>query len=97
MSYRAYRIYDIDLAHPNYMATNFVMEKFIDSCIDTHAQKLMEEIKKIVIARKHKAFQPTTPAHQQFLQSHANKVKDLMAAHPFLDLNEELNYFSSSK
>ena len=93
---RDYRFYDIDLAHPNYMATNFVMEKFIDSCIDTHAQKLMEEIKKIVIARKHKAFQPTTPAHQQFLQSHAHKVKDLMAAHPFLDLNEELNYFSSS-
>jgi len=92
---RDYRFYDIDLAHPNYMATSFVLEKFTETCIDPGARPLMEEIRKIVIARKHKAFQPATAAHQQFLKTHAEKTKELMNQFPFLDLQSELNYFSS--
>ena len=65
---RDYRFYDVDLVHPNYMATEFVLEKFIENCIDENAQELLQEIKKIVIAYKHKAFQPDTKAHQQFLK-----------------------------
>jgi hypothetical protein len=94
---RDYRFYDIDLAHPNYMATSFVLEKFIESCIDPSAQSLMEDIKKLVIARKHKAFQPDTEAHRQFLQSHAQKAKEMMKQYPYLDLQEELAYFGASR
>lgn len=93
---RDYRFYDIDLAHPNYMATDFVLEKFTDSCLDPSSQLLMQEIKKIVIARKHRAFQPDTDAHRQFLQSHWEKIKALQEKYPFLDLREELEYFSSA-
>lgn len=92
---RDYRFYDIDLVHPNYPATEFVLEKFAESCIDEQSKKLMKEVKSIVIARKHKAFQPETKAHQQFLASHFEKVKELQAKHPFLDLKEELVYFST--
>ena len=91
---RDYRFYDIDLVHPNYPATEFVLEKFTESCIDEEAQQLMQEIRRIVIARKHKAFQPATKAHQQFLISHFEKVKALQEKYPFLDLREELVYFS---
>lgn len=91
---RDYRFYDIDLAHPNYMATSFVLEKFVECCIDPSAQSLMEDIRKLVIARKHKAFQPDTMAHKQFLQTHAQKTNDLLKQHPYLDLDEELTYFS---
>lgn len=93
---RDYRFYDIDLAHPNYLATSFVLEKFAVSCIEEHSQKLMEEIKKIIIARKHKPFQRATEAHRLFLKSHAQKANDLMQKHPFLDLKEELSYFTAS-
>ncbi|MEP6700298.1 MAG: GSCFA domain-containing protein [Bacteroidota bacterium] len=93
---RDYRFYDIDLVHPNYMATEFVLEKFADTCIDEGARELMQEIKKIVIARKHKAFQPDTKAHQQFLISHFEKTKELQNKYPFLDLKEELVYFSQT-
>ena len=91
---RDYRFYDIDLIHPNYPATEFVLEKFTESCIDEEAQQLMQEIRRIVIARKHKAFQPDTKAHQQFLMTHFEKVKTLQEKYPFLDLKEELVYFS---
>jgi hypothetical protein len=91
---RDYRFYDIDLVHPNYMATEFVLEKFAGAYINEETRALMEEVKKIVIARKHKAFQPETEAHRQFLLSHAGKTKALIEKYPFLDLKEELDYFS---
>lgn len=92
---RDYRFYDADLAHPNYMATEFVLEKFTGACMDEDARQLMGEIKKIVIAAKHKAFQPSTNAHKQFLQAHYEKAKSIVRDHPYLDLQKELNYFSS--
>ena len=92
---RDYRFYDVDLVHPNYMATEFVLEKFTEACIDENAQKLMNEVKKIVIAAKHKAFQPSTNAHKQFLQIHYEKTKAIAKDHPYLDLQKELDYFSS--
>jgi len=92
---RDYRFYDIDLVHPNYMATEFVLDKFAETCIDDATKLLMEEIKKIMIARKHKPFQPDTNAHRQFLKTHFEKTKGLQKKYPFLDLEKELNYFKS--
>jgi len=91
---RDYRFYDIDLVHPNYPATEFVLEKFAEACIDESSRQLMQEVKRIVIARKHRAFQPGTKAHQQFLAAHFEKAKALQEKYPFLDLKEELVYFS---
>jgi hypothetical protein len=91
---RDYRFYDVDMAHPNYQATSFVLEKFIEHCVSPAAKPLMEEIKKISIARRHKPFHAATRAHQQFLATHADKVRQLMQQYPFLDLKEELAYFS---
>ncbi len=91
---RDYRFYDVDMAHPNYPATEFVLEKFTEACIDGNSQLLMKEVKQIAIARKHKAFQPKTNAHQQFLKVHYEKAKALAAQYPFLDFDEEMQYFS---
>jgi hypothetical protein len=92
---RDYRFYDIDLVHPNYMATEFVLEKFAEACIDKPSQKLMEEIRTIVIARKHKPFQSETVAHKQFLKTYFEKTKAMKEKYSFLDLDEEMNYFKS--
>jgi len=93
---RDYRFYDIDLVHPNYAATEFVLDKFSESCIDEESRQLMQEVKRIVIARKHKAFQPDTKAHQQFIISYFEKAKALKEKYPFLKLDEELLYFSET-
>jgi len=92
---RDYRFYDIDMVHPNYQATSFVLEKFTRHYIDESSQQLMEEVKKIIIARKHRPFQPTTLAHKKFLLDHLEKTRALKAKYPFLDLEEELEYFST--
>ena len=92
---RDYRFYDADLVHPNYMGTEFALEKFAQSCIEDKSLKAMEEVKSIVTARKHRAFQPETNAHKQFLKTQLEKAKELKQRHPFLDLSEEINYFNS--
>lgn len=93
---RDYRFYDIDLVHPNFAATTFVMEQFTAACMDEATRNLMEEVRKIVIARKHKAFQADTHAHRQFLQTHLQRSRDMQQQYPFLDLQEEIGYFSKT-
>lgn len=91
---RDYRFYDVDMVHPNYPATEFVMEKFRENFIDDESQQLLEEVREIVIARKHRAFQPETNAHKVFLKAHLDKTKELQSKYTFLDLKDEIGYFS---
>jgi hypothetical protein len=92
---RDYRFYDIDMVHPNYQATSFVLEQFTRHFIDEPSQQLIGEIKKIIIARKHKPLHPNTLAHRRFLQDHRRKTEELAARYPFIDFREELAYFST--
>jgi hypothetical protein len=94
---RDYRFYDIDMVHPNYPATSFVMEKFMQACIDQPSRLAMEEIEKLVTARRHRAFQPATNAHKQFLLAQLHKTRELQLKYPFLDFSEELHYFSAAE
>jgi len=93
---RDYRFYDIDLAHPNYAATQFVLEKFSEACFDQSTRVLQEEIKKLVIAKKHKPFNPQSTLHKKFLEQQLEKTKRIAQVHPYLDLIEEISYFSKS-
>ncbi len=93
---RDHRFYDIDLVHPNYAATQFVLEKFTEACIHDDTKQLMKEVRTIVLARKHRAFQPQTKAHEQFLAVNFEKAKALHEKFPFLDMEKELAYFSKN-
>lgn len=90
---RDYRFYDIDLVHPNFSATSYVIEEFMKHYVNEESIALSKEVQQINIARKHRPFQPSTAAHKKFLQLHADKTKALMKNYPFLDLREELEYF----
>lgn len=91
---RDYRFYDIDLAHPNYAATQFVMEKFSDYSFTDSTKQLIKEIRQLVTARNHKAFHPESQQHKQFLQKHYEQAKRLKKEYPHLNLAAELEYFS---
>jgi hypothetical protein len=94
---RDYRFYDIDLVHPNYAATRFVMEQFMKYFVDEKSQLLCGEIQQIVTARNHKPFQPNTLAHKKFLKIHEDKTKELQARYPFISFSGELDYFSGKE
>lgn len=92
---RDYRFYDIDLAHPNYAATQFVLEKFSENCFDEATRALTEDIRKLVIAGNHKPFNPSSSMHKKFLQTQLDKANALQQQYPYLDFSKEIAYFSS--
>lgn len=93
---RDYRFYDIDMVHPNYPATQFVLEKFTEYGIAAAARPLMEEMRKLVTARRHRPLHPSTQAHRQFLRAHYEKTLLLAKQYPFLDLSQELVFFNEA-
>ena len=92
---RDYRFFDTDLAHPNYAATQFVLEKFAESCCSESTRTTMEEIKKLVIARNHKPFNPTSNQHKKFLEVQLSKTEALQKQLPYLDFTKEIDCFLS--
>ena len=94
---RDYRFYDIDMVHPNYSATDFVLKNFMKEFVSEDANILAEKVHKIVIASKHRPMHEDTPAHQQFLKTQATKTQELIREFPFLDLEKEYNYFTQAQ
>ncbi len=91
---RDYRFYAEDLVHPNYYATQYVWEKFVDACMNDDTKKLMEEIAEIQTAFQHKPFNAKSNQHKTFLANYYTKTKQLQDQYSFIDLSTELNYFS---
>jgi hypothetical protein len=92
---RDYRFYAEDMVHPNYLATDFVLEKFLESFTSAETKELVGELRKLAIARKHKPQHPNTEAHQKFIKAYLKKTDELQARYPHISFAEELQYFSS--
>jgi hypothetical protein len=90
---RDYRFYDVDMVHPNYPATQFVLEKFMEYGIEAGERPLVEELRKLVTARRHRPMHPSTAAHARFMRAMYEKAVELAGKYPFLDLQEEIRYF----
>lgn len=90
---RDYRFYAEDMVHPNYAATNYVWNKFVQACIDEPTRLLMKEINVINAAKSHKPFHPESAMHKKFLETNLEKLKKLSAQYPYIDFEEEMRYF----
>jgi GSCFA family len=90
---RDYRYFAEDLVHPNYFATQYVWEKFVGSYTNKETQELMQQLSEINNAFKHKPFNKNSQQHQQFLETHYNKVVALQQQFPYLNLKKEEQYF----
>jgi hypothetical protein len=73
------------------------LEKFAESCFDQATIELLDEIKKIVIAKKHRPFNSRSSLHKKFLEQHLEKTRSILNKHPYLNFEEELKYFEDSK
>ena len=90
---RDYRFYDIDFVHPNFLATSYVWEQFVQACIDPAQYQLMQEVSEIATAARHRPRFPDTEAHKNFRNAHLKKIENLEILYPFLAFNEEKKSF----
>jgi len=91
---RDYRFYAEDLVHPNYQATQYVWEKFTASFMSEQARDIMLLLDPILAARRHKAFNPGSVAHREFLARQSALCREIESKYPFIDLSEDLQYFT---
>lgn len=71
---RDYRFYKDDLIHPTSMAENYIWEKFTECYISGETLTILHEWNQIHKALNHKAFNPSSAAHQKFLRDTINKL-----------------------
>lgn len=91
---RDYRFYADDMLHPSPLAIEYIWQKFSHALLDDEAKAIVPEVEKVVKAREHKVFNLDTEEHRNFLHSFRQKVESLTARYPFLNLADELAYFS---
>lgn len=92
---RDYRFYAEDMVHPNYQATRYVWDKWVENCLSSDARQLMLAIHDILLAFQHRPLHPGTAQHRNFLLEYAEKTRQLQLKYPFLLLQQELQYFLS--
>ncbi|MBK7762788.1 MAG: GSCFA domain-containing protein [Bacteroidetes bacterium] len=91
---RDYRFYDIDMVHPNYQATAFVWEKFLESCVNPSCFPLLKKLDQVFKAKNHRPKSTSSLAHQKFTREHHNLCLQLQGEYPYLDLLDEINTFA---
>jgi hypothetical protein len=87
---RDYRWYDVDLAHPNHAATQYVFEQFCQACMPESTRQLSEKAYRFSLAARHRPRFPESAAHQQFLEQQAAGLAALLREHPELQASTTL-------
>lgn len=91
---RDYRFYAEDLVHPNYAATQYVWEKWVETFYHLDTQEIMKQVATLQLAQQHKPFNKSSKAHQTFLQNCLQKAMELQLQYPFLDLQASIAFFN---
>lgn len=78
---RDYRFFAEDMLHPNYQATEYVWEKLCQTLIDAKALGIMKEMEELLLAARHKPRNPSSEAHQKFVQKNLDRLDKLQSLH----------------
>ena len=92
---RDYRFYENDLLHPNKQATDYIWKKFSEVYITDNCKRSMNEVDKINKARLHRVRNPHSAEAKSFFKSQLKKIEDLRNKYPFLELDNDYEYFNN--
>jgi len=90
---RDYRFYAEDLVHPNYAASNYVWEKWVETYMNEETQGIMKQVAELQLAVQHKPFFAGSLQHKEFLQNCIAKSERLLSLYPYLPLNDQVQFF----
>lgn len=86
---RDYRFYKNDLVHPNEMAIDYIWGLFKESWISESSRQNMKEIDDIQKSLAHRAFDPGSEAHKEFLLKTDQKIELLKKKLPQLEFHKK--------
>ncbi|MCD4832668.1 MAG: GSCFA domain-containing protein [Bacteroidales bacterium] len=91
---RDYRFYADDMLHPSNMAIEYIWEQFSQTYFEKETTDIIKEIDKIILARNHRPLNPDTENHKKFLKKQVEIIKKISKKFPFINLKDELDYFT---
>ncbi|MCX7728922.1 MAG: GSCFA domain-containing protein [Bacteroidia bacterium] len=92
---RDYRFFKADMAHPNELAIQYVMEKFSASAISHASTEVIKRLEKIMAAMSHKINYPDSLQAKSFAQSMLQYCTETEKKYPYLNLSDEKKYFEN--
>ncbi|HZY78131.1 MAG TPA: GSCFA domain-containing protein [Cyclobacteriaceae bacterium] len=84
---RDYRFYEKDMLHPSQVAIDYIWEKFGERYFSEETRELNKRWEKVSRSLAHRAFQPGTGKHKEFLKG---VLKELEGLKGELDVSEEI-------
>ena len=93
---RDYRFYADDLVHPNNQMVRYIWNKFSKAWLDEESKGIIQEVRKLVNARKHRPFDPASEKHRDFCRKQLEAIHKLTNKHSCLDLSDLKDYFNES-
>lgn len=91
---RDYRFYKADMIHPTEQAEDYIWEQFAARYFDGSLKSFIEKWKHIQQALAHKAFHPSSDAHQKFLKDTLKKLEELKS---LVNVDEEIAFVKSQR
>jgi len=89
---RDYRFYEQDMIHPSEQAVDYIWDHFNASFMDNDTLTFLEKWKKIISALSHKAFNPATTEHQNFLRK---TLQDLESIKTEVNVDKEISLIAN--
>jgi len=83
---RDYRFYDRDLLHPNSLAIDLIWERFVNLYMNDSCKADMKTALSIFKAESHKAFQPESQEHHEFLKKNDQRKTEFYNKYPHLNV-----------
>lgn len=87
---RDYRFYAEDMIHPNEIAIRYICQVFVDTYFSVETKDINNQYVNISKAINHRAFNPNTELHKQFLRQTLLNIEKLRNKYPFFDLEKEM-------
>ena len=81
---RDYRFYSKDMLHPSSLAIEYIWERFMQTWINPNAFETMKKVDSVQKRLEHKAFNPQSKQHQNFLQKLNQDMEALQNKYGFM-------------
>lgn len=81
---RDYRFYAEDMIHPNQIAVDYIWQRFSQTHISESAFPVMEQVNHIRKGLAHRAFDPDSQSHKQFIAKLQSQIDALQQQYPHM-------------
>ncbi|MBU0765604.1 MAG: GSCFA domain-containing protein [Bacteroidetes bacterium] len=92
---RDYRYYAKDMIHPSDLAVEYIWTLFCRTFMDDGTISLLREVRKIMLAVRHRPLFPSGTAMRNFARAQLEKIAELNHNHPEINFQDEVNHFST--